>query len=234
MTFNTSAVAVCCCSDFGKIVRALTQFSEQSGIFDRNYCLIGESFHQGKLFVRQWPRLCAHDTQAADCNIPTHHRDARHRAVARVVKILRAEHKLRRRFTDIGNIHYLRIKNSGAVHIVARERDRKFLPPHVRTHRIIFVDCGGFDLIPVDECQAYRGIRKKIQGALHDRVENWLSICRRIADHLQNLGRCCLLLERLACFIEQPDILDRDHCLVGEAFDQRDLLRGERLELACV
>ena len=35
----------------------------------------------------------------------------------------------------------------------------------------------------------------------------------------------------LADFVEQPGILDRDHRLVGEGLDQRDLLVGERLDM---
>ena len=36
------------------------------------------------------------------------------------------------------------------------------------------------------------------------------------------------LLQRLLGLVEQPHVLDRDHRLVGEGLQQRDLLVGER------
>ena len=45
---------------------------------------------------------------------------------------------------------------------------------------------------------------------------------------LQDLARRGLLLERLLGLVEQPHVLDRDHRLVGEGLEQRDLLVGER------
>ena len=101
-----------------------------------------------------------------------------------IVKILRAGRKLHWRIPNIGNVHNFGIKDGGAIYIFAREGDRKFPPPHFGAYRIIFVDCSGFDLIAVGQCQADGGIRKKIQSALHDGVEDRLRICRRIADDL--------------------------------------------------
>ena len=49
------------------------------------------------------------------------------------------------------------------------------------------------------------------------------------ADHLQHFGGRGLPLERLLGLVEQPRVLDRDHRLVGEGLQQRDLLVGERL-----
>ena len=51
----------------------------------------------------------------------------------------------------------------------------------------------------------------------------------RAADHAQDLGRGRLLLERFLRLVEQPSVLDRDHRLVGEGLEQRELLVGERL-----
>ena len=69
------------------------------------------------------------------------------------------------------------------------------------------------------------------------RVEDRLQVERRAADHLEHIGGRGLLLQGLAeiarCvlhLVEQPDILDRDHRLVGEGGDELDLLLGERLD----
>ena len=60
-----------------------------------------------------------------------------------------------------------------------------------------------------------------------DRVEHRLRVGDRAADDAQDLGRRRLLLERLLGFVEQARVLDRDHRLVGEGLQQRDLLVAE-------
>ena len=67
--------------------------------------------------------------------------------------------------------------------------------------------------------------------ALDDGVEDRLHVGRRAADDAEHLGRCRLMLQGFAqfCvalleFFEQPDVLDGDDGLVGEGFEQRDLL----------
>ncbi len=68
-------------------------------------------------------------------------------------------------------------------------------------------------------------------GALDDGVEDRLYIRWRAADDAEHLGRCRLMLQRLAQFcvalldlLEQPHVLNRDHRLVGEGFEKCDLL----------
>ena len=72
------------------------------------------------------------------------------------------------------------------------------------------------------------------RGALDDRVEHRLHVRWRAADDAEHLGRCRLMLQGLAqfCvalleFLEQADVLDGDHGLVGEGFEKSDLLFGE-------
>jgi hypothetical protein len=66
-------------------------------------------------------------------------------------------------------------------------------------------------------------------------VEDGLHVGGRAADHPQDLGGRRLLLKRLGQvavprleLVEQPDILDSDHRLIGEGGDQLNLLVGER------
>ena len=47
----------------------------------------------------------------------------------------------------------------------------------------------------------------------------------------KNFTRGSLLLQRLFEFLEQPHVLDGDHGLVGEGFQQLDLRRGEGAHL---
>ena len=63
------------------------------------------------------------------------------------------------------------------------------------------------------------------RGALDDGVEDRLHVRRRAADDAEHLGRCCLMLQRLAqfCiplleFLEQPNVLDRDNRLIERMF----------------
>src|SRR6185437_6882919 len=67
-----------------------------------------------------------------------------------------------------------------------------------------------------------------LRGVLKDRLKDRLQIAWRSADHLEHIGGCGLLLQRLAQLVEQPRIFDRDHGLVGKDPYQLDLLVGER------
>src|SRR5262245_8448964 len=67
-------------------------------------------------------------------------------------------------------------------------------------------------------------------------LEHRLQFTRRRADDLQYLRGRSLLLQRLAeiggarlHLVEQPHVLDRDYCLVGEGGEQIDLSLRERL-----
>src|SRR5438105_12515407 len=75
------------------------------------------------------------------------------------------------------------------------------------------------------------------RGVLQHCLEYWLQLTRRTADDLQDLRGCSLLLQRLGKLararlhlVEQPRVLNRDHCLVGESGDEVDLILGERLD----
>ena len=90
-------------------------------------------------------------------------------------------------------------------------------------------------LVPVAESEHHVINPANPRRALDDGVEHRLHVCGRAADDAEHLGRCRLMLQRLAQFrvalldlLEQPHVLDRDDGLVGEGFEQRDLLLGER------
>src|SRR5687768_9397396 len=61
-------------------------------------------------------------------------------------------------------------------------------------------------------------------GVLRDSIQYRLNIGRRAGNDAQDLTRGRLLLQRLLKFLEQPDVLDGDHCLVGEGFEKSYLL----------
>ena len=67
MTLSTSAVAVCCCSDFAQLV-------EQAGVLDSDDGLSGEIGDQLDLLVGEWPDLLAVDADRADQLVLLEHR----------------------------------------------------------------------------------------------------------------------------------------------------------------
>ena len=66
---------------------------------------------------------------------------------------------------------------------------------------------------------------------LGDHIQHRLNIRRRAGDDAQDLTRRSLLLQRFLEFLEQPHVLDGDHRLVGEGFEELDLRRGEGAHL---
>src|SRR5262249_6052124 len=69
-------------------------------------------------------------------------------------------------------------------------------------------------------------------GALGNSLHYRLQIRRRSGDDTQDFTRGRLLLQRLLEFLEQPDILNRDHSLVGKCFEELDLRRGKGAHLS--
>jgi hypothetical protein len=74
-------------------------------------------------------------------------------------------------------------------------------------------------------------------GALDDGVKDRLHVRGRAADDTEHLGGCGLMLQGLAqfCvtlaeFLKQPHVLDGDHGLVGEGFDEIDLPIRKRFD----
>ena len=93
-------------------------------------------------------------------------------------------------------------------------------------------------IVPLVESQHHVINPANPRGALDDGVEHRLHVRRRAADDAEHLGRCRLMLQRLAQFrvalldfLEQAHVLDGDDRLVGEGFEQLDLLVGERPDL---
>src|SRR5215472_5671087 len=72
------------------------------------------------------------------------------------------------------------------------------------------------------------------RGRLDQRIEHRLQIERRAADDLEYVGGGGLLLQRFPQLVEQPDILDGNHSLVGEVLDKLDLPVTERAHLLAV
>ena len=75
MTLSTSAVAVCCCSDFAQLV-------EQPRVLDGDDGLAGKVRYQLDLLVGERPHLLAVDADRADQLVVLEHRHDEHRPSA--------------------------------------------------------------------------------------------------------------------------------------------------------
>src|SRR6266566_191491 len=64
-------------------------------------------------------------------------------------------------------------------------------------------------------------------GALGDRVKDWLDLGWRAGDHPEDFAGCRLPLECFFRLVEQAHVLYRDRGLVGERFEQTDLVGRE-------
>src|SRR5262245_6523530 len=62
-------------------------------------------------------------------------------------------------------------------------------------------------------------------------MKHWGNVTRRGVDDLQDLGGRGLLLQRLACLVQEPRVLHRDDRLRGEVLQQGDLLVRKRPHL---
>src|SRR5215468_10065694 len=93
-----------------------------------------------------------------------------------------------------------------------------------------------YDLEPIVDDTIDESVQRLAQARcmLRDRIQHRLNIGRRTCNDAQNLTRRGLLLQRLLEFLEQPDILDCDHRLISESFDQSDLAVGELASFGAV
>ena len=129
MTFSTSDVAVCCSSNSVRSsVRWRSSFSGRR-VLDGDDGLTGIRLQCRKLLLRERSGRDAHDAERADGRLTAHQRDESRRPIAAPQKILSADRHFRRRVLDVGNIKHLAVENGDTVHVFARERERKALPP---------------------------------------------------------------------------------------------------------
>src|SRR5450631_4664496 len=79
-----------------------------------------------------------------------------------------------------------------------------------------------YDAIDISENRGRKSTKQPV-GAAGDRVEYRLHVIRRTGDHLEDVGRRGLPLQRLLGLVEQSYIFDGDDGLVGEGLKQSEL-----------
>ena len=85
---------------------------------------------------------------------------------------------------------------------------------------------GGAQLLAVDHEHVGIACVADVRGAIDHHIQNGFVVGDRIADGAQDVGDRSLPFERFPGLVEKPRVLDRDHRLVGEGLDQRQLLVG--------
>ena len=95
--------------------------------------------------------------------------------------------------------------------------------------------------LPVANADGAAERAAKFDGGRDQRVENRLQIERRSADDLEHVRSRGLKLQRLGKIararlhlVEQAHVLDRNHRLLRERFDKRDLFVGKRFGVELV
>ena len=212
--------------------RAGLHFLEQAGILDGDDRLVGERPDQIDVFVGERLDLGTAQHEHADRTSLSHQRHAQHRPEPDPVR--RLQERVFRVGKHVGHLHDLVIEQYPPLHGAASRRQALVLGVRQPIGREIVVSgvVVAFRLLPSD-CGHIR--LAKLRGRLGERIEHCLQIERRAADDFQHVRRCRLLLQRLAQFggarlhlVEQADVLDGDHGLVGEGLDKLDLAIRER------
>ena len=227
MTFSTSEVAVCCSSaSLVSLNRrtfwiAITAWSAK--VWSSASCLVGKETGRrcGRLRSRRW-------------HVPSRIiGDHRHRAIAGRREVSLAGAELPALLQHVADIDDAASQDRRAVDVVARQREREDVAPAcgalgsssaMATHRTS---------PSTARLTATAAPWNSRTHAADDRLEHRLHVGRRLADDAQDLGGRGLVRERFLGLVEQPRVLDRDHCLVGEGSQQPLFLVVEALELVC-
>src|SRR5712691_10403909 len=113
--------------------------------------------------------------------------------------------------------------------------DWEYAPDRIQSVRAQIVVGRQMDKLPVEAEYHTVGRLTQPPRARRDRLEGRLDVRRRATDHLKDLARRRLLLERLGevavtslQLVEEPHVLDGDHGLVCEGLEELDLAFRER------
>ena len=228
----------------GQCAVLLLEFLEEAHVLDRDDGLVGEGAKQCDLRVCEAPILLTKDHDGARRPAVSKHRDAQRRAVPHGSGQSLACRESRV-VLHVFHVHNVAIQHRPTgdqvpVQWVREEPGGRFEP--VSCLAVLSDEVNHIPLEPagtsvVSAAQSHR--------AFGNRVEDWLDVGRRMADHAQDLARRRLLLQRLGdlrmssgegsvLFLElreQPDVLNGDDCLIGEGLEQSDLFVRERVHL---
>ena len=206
----------------GELARARLHLVEQSYVFNRDHRLIREGLNELDLFSGERVHLITADRECADGLVLPEQRNGQNRPVTKPQREIRAIGELVFGFLKVVDVNR-RTFNKGASGDPAAP-DRPFHEVN-RNGAVMRSDLEGVTL--AQQNNRIVGLAEP-RHRFCQRVENGLKIERRAADDLEHVGGRGLLLQRLAQLIEQARIFDRNHGLIGERGDQRNVTVIER------
>ena len=214
----------------------MPQLPKQPRVLHRDHRLSREVLQQCYLFVRKRAYLLAvnHDTAEQDVIFEERHDECCSRAAeigdGAAVGVAVLVERLGHHIQDMDGVAGFNEPRHGAT--------------APRSWRVFFSELSigsgnaalSRRLEPVTVIRKQRSKRGPAQPhrLLQHCIEHRRQITGRGIDNLQHLRDRCLLFQRLALLGQQPRILQRDHRLMGEAFQQRNLLFGKRTDLKTV
>jgi hypothetical protein len=204
---------------FSEVVIPRLQLLEQPHILDGDHRLVGEGLEERNLLVREGAYLLTSDQDPPNSYALTEQWYREHGPMVESALERSADRKFALTFRgEIVDMDGSSVRDRSPRRRAAIARDD-------------FVEIGKGPVVRHEPeriaiHEANHGVvgPAHTSGALGDRGENWLKLSRRAADYPQDLTRRRLLLQRLLRFVEEADILNRNHGLVGEGLQERDLL----------
>ena len=196
---------------------------EQPRVLDRDHRLVGEGLEQRQLLVGERPAAAGAHVRSSRCRgLPTASAHST-RVVADSARCSRiAARHVGASLSASGTCTTARSRMTRSVTAlrsgfgkVARDRVERRAALRAQLHHAVVAD--------ERRCRS-ASLANRLLAAVEDLVEHRLRVGHRAADDLQHFGRGRLLLQRLLGLVEQAHVLDRDHRLVGEGLQQRDLL----------
>ena len=197
------------------------QHLEQTYVLDRDHRLTGEGLQQLHLLVGEASNVGARDRDRTDDLTLAQHGYAQ--AAAKSGQLGGFPQHVFRVGKHVGNVHHDTSADDPPDNCVTRGVQRALPSQGIDAFLIHPEGAPQVNPLAIErEYQAVSGVTKA-RRSLGDGVEHRLHVRRRAADHLQDLAGRRLPLERLLGLVEQAHVLDRDHRLVGEGLEQRDL-----------
>src|SRR5262249_8054771 len=220
----------------GLLLQRLPQLVEQTRVLDRDNGLSCKIAHQLDLLLAEWPHVLAIDGDGHDERILLEHRHPQGRARAAQVGVgdqPRIAFEIWRHRSDVVDLH--RLLDPAYLGMAAFWMNAEWRVLGRGECRRHVVDRGDTRSVSLIQLQ-YAELSTAQPGCiLQHGFEYRLELAGRARDDTEDLRSRRLLLQSLAQiarpglhFIEQPHVLDRDHCLIREGFDQLDLLVSKR------
>ncbi len=212
---------------FGKLPRAILHLVEQAGVLDRDHGLVGEGLEQVDRLVRELTSLRPRHRDGADRNAVAQHRHHEDAAIAsRARQLLHGVCEIGL-VLHVGADGIVSALGHPAVNARRRQRCREGAEQIGVAGFVVRGEGGQMQHAVLEAGDGRRMPADQRLGAVGDGLEHRGDVGRRGRDHLEDVGGRGLALQRLARRIEQADILDRDHRLVGESLQQPHVMLGE-------